>query len=78
MIICTFSLCVVLVNSSLLLMQDGNIPSGESFVRQFLLGQIFFKKEFGNYCKEVRMSSVRHDLFVCLVYCISPYVVLAS
>ena len=34
--------------------QDGNIPSGESFVRQFLIGQQFFKEEFGNYCKEVR------------------------
>ncbi|XP_035663488.1 alpha-mannosidase 2C1-like [Branchiostoma floridae] len=31
---------------------DGNIPSGESFVRQFLFGQKFFKKEFGAYCKE--------------------------
>lgn len=32
---------------------DGNVPSGESFVRQFLLGQKFFKEEFGEYCKEV-------------------------
>lgn len=31
---------------------DGNIPSGESFVRQFLLGQMFFKEQFGHYCKE--------------------------
>uniref|UniRef100_A0AAZ3RRR5 alpha-mannosidase n=1 Tax=Oncorhynchus tshawytscha TaxID=74940 RepID=A0AAZ3RRR5_ONCTS len=31
---------------------DGNLPSGESMVRQFLEGQRFFKKEFGNYCKE--------------------------
>eukprot|EP01132_Coremiostelium_polycephalum_P011168 gene11168-13684_t len=31
---------------------DGNIPSGESFIRQFLLGQNFFKKEFGKYCTE--------------------------
>jgi alpha-mannosidase len=31
---------------------DCNIPSGESLVRQFLLGQRFFKKEFGKYCKE--------------------------
>jgi alpha-mannosidase len=31
---------------------DGNIPSGESFVRQFLLGQKFFKEEFGHYCNE--------------------------
>ena len=33
--------------------QDGNIPSGESFVRQFLVGQRFFKQEFGKYCEEV-------------------------
>ncbi|XP_046643053.1 alpha-mannosidase 2C1-like [Daphnia pulicaria] len=26
---------------------DGNIPSGESFIRQFLYGQRFFLKEFG-------------------------------
>lgn len=31
---------------------DGNLPSGESMVRQFLHGQNFFKDEFGNYCKE--------------------------
>jgi alpha-mannosidase len=31
---------------------DCNIPSGESLVRQFLLGQRFFKKEFGHYCRE--------------------------
>ena len=30
---------------------DGNVPSGEAFVRQFLYGQRFFKKEFGSYCK---------------------------
>lgn len=29
---------------------DGNIPSGESFMRQFLYGQHFFKKEFGHIC----------------------------
>lgn len=29
---------------------DGNIPSGEAFVRQFLYGQRFFKKEFGSIC----------------------------
>jgi len=33
--------------------QDGNIPSGESFVRQFLLGQRYFLKEFGCHCTEV-------------------------
>ncbi|XP_075326037.1 alpha-mannosidase 2C1 isoform X2 [Odontesthes bonariensis] len=31
---------------------DGNLPSGESMVRQFLEGQHFFNQEFGMYCKE--------------------------
>lgn len=31
---------------------DCNLPSGESFCRQFLFGQRFFKKEFGKYCPE--------------------------
>ncbi|KAK0148878.1 Alpha-mannosidase 2C1 [Merluccius polli] len=31
---------------------DGNLPSGESMVRQFLEGQRFFHQEFGMYCKE--------------------------
>ena len=31
---------------------DCNIPSGESLVRQFLVGQRFFKKEFGRSCRE--------------------------
>ncbi|CAN9499336.1 unnamed protein product [Ophioblennius macclurei] len=31
---------------------DGNLPSGESMVRQFLEGQSFFKQEFGMLCKE--------------------------
>ncbi|XP_005089580.1 alpha-mannosidase 2C1 [Aplysia californica] len=31
---------------------DGNIPSGESCIRQFLYGQQFFMKEFGIKCKE--------------------------
>ncbi|EGG21717.1 alpha-mannosidase [Cavenderia fasciculata] len=31
---------------------DGNLPGGESFVRQFLHGQRFFKSEFGQYCTE--------------------------
>jgi alpha-mannosidase len=26
---------------------DGNLPSGESFIRQFLYGQKFFQEEFG-------------------------------
>ncbi|XP_046852130.1 alpha-mannosidase 2C1-like isoform X2 [Xenia sp. Carnegie-2017] len=31
---------------------DGNIPGGESFIRQFLFGQSFFKEEFGFFCQE--------------------------
>ncbi|EAL63688.1 hypothetical protein DDB_G0287577 [Dictyostelium discoideum AX4] len=31
---------------------DGNLPSGESFIRQFLYGQRFFEKEFGKKCTE--------------------------
>ncbi|MHB2018470.1 MAG: glycoside hydrolase family 38 N-terminal domain-containing protein, partial [Candidatus Xenobia bacterium] len=31
---------------------DCNIPSGEAMVRQFLVGQRFFKQEFGRYCTE--------------------------
>lgn len=31
---------------------DGNLPSGESMVRQFLEGQRFYNKEFGMQCKE--------------------------
>jgi alpha-mannosidase len=30
----------------------GNLPSGESVIRQFLLGQRFFQKEFGFQCTE--------------------------
>ena len=33
--------------------QDGNIPSGESFIRQFLVGQKFAEAEFGHTCDEV-------------------------
>lgn len=36
--------------------QDGNLPSGESMVRQFLEGQRFFNHEFGIVCKEVKMK----------------------
>lgn len=31
---------------------DGLLPSGESFMRQFLYGQLFFMREFGVKCKE--------------------------
>ncbi|KAK3887441.1 hypothetical protein Pcinc_008444 [Petrolisthes cinctipes] len=31
---------------------DGNIPSGESFIRQFLMGQTFYQRELGITCKE--------------------------
>lgn len=33
--------------------QDGNLPSGEAMVRQFLQGQSFFLQEFGKMCSEV-------------------------
>lgn len=39
--------------SNIFTFQDGNLPSGESMVRQFLQGQRFFNQEFGMYCKEV-------------------------
>nr|XP_044620273.1 alpha-mannosidase 2C1 isoform X3 [Equus asinus] len=32
--------------------QDGNLPSGEAMVRQFLQGQNFFLQEFGKMCSE--------------------------
>ncbi|XP_051484223.1 alpha-mannosidase 2C1 isoform X4 [Apus apus] len=32
--------------------QDGNLPSGESMVRQFLQGQRFFQQQFGQICSE--------------------------
>ncbi|XP_071529830.1 alpha-mannosidase 2C1-like [Panulirus ornatus] len=31
---------------------DGLIPSGESFIRQFLYGQLFYQREFGVQCKD--------------------------
>ena len=31
---------------------DCNLPSGESFCRQFLMGQRFFREHFGRYCNE--------------------------
>ncbi|XP_074925161.1 alpha-mannosidase 2C1-like [Chelonoidis abingdonii] len=31
---------------------DGNLPSGESMVRQFLQGQRFFQQQFGKLCSE--------------------------
>jgi len=31
---------------------DGNIPNGESFIRQFFYGQRFFQQEFNYLCKE--------------------------
>lgn len=42
--------------------QDGNLPSGESMVRQFLEGQNFFKVEFGQYCKEVSFKQTVKQL----------------
>lgn len=31
---------------------DGNLPSGEAMVRQFVYGQRFFLEEFGHVCNE--------------------------
>lgn len=49
-------------------LKDGNLPSGESMVRQFLEGQRFFNQEFGIYCKEVgffiNTSKTLHDLLL--------------
>lgn len=38
--------------------QDGNLPSGESMVRQFLQGQRFFQEQFGRICSEVLIFSI--------------------
>ena len=52
---CIICISAILVRiSSSYLVQDGNIPGGESFVRQFLFGQLFFKNEFGSFCQEVQ------------------------
>ena len=37
---------------------DTNVPSGESLVRQFLLGQRFFRREFGITCRELWIPDV--------------------
>ncbi|MBO7385353.1 MAG: alpha-mannosidase, partial [Clostridia bacterium] len=37
-------------NGAMWVEPDCNMPCGESFVRQFLYGQKFFKQEFGRYC----------------------------
>jgi len=50
--------------------QDGNLPSGESMVRQFLQGQRFFQEQFGRICSEVLALSQRpfltHHLLLCM------------
>lgn len=43
----------MLAASVLTCCQDGNLPSGEAMVRQFLQGQNFFLQEFGKMCSEV-------------------------
>ena len=45
-------------NFAQLYFQDGNMPSGEAFIRQFLLGQRFFQEEFGIKCKEVCLNII--------------------
>ena len=49
----TFLVYMIIINHFNVIFQDGLLPSGESFIRQFLYGQLFFKKEFGITCKEV-------------------------
>ncbi|KAB0391198.1 hypothetical protein E2I00_008985 [Balaenoptera physalus] len=41
---------------------DGNLPSGEAMVRQFLQGQSFFLQEFGKMCSEGSVEEVRGHL----------------
>ena len=53
-------------------LQDGNIPSGEAFVRQFLIGQKFFKEEFGSYCSVVRY------MYTCTITCTRTLHILLS
>lgn len=38
------------VNGACWVEMDGNLPSGESFCRQFLTGQNFFRSRFGITC----------------------------
>lgn len=45
-------------------LQDGNIPSGESFIRQFVVGQNFYRKEFGQVCQEVNLFKSRTWIFM--------------
>lgn len=47
---------------SLFACKDGNLPSGESMVRQFLEGQRFFNQEFGIYCGEVESNKNMPDI----------------
>lgn len=54
------------VMTSLFACKDGNLPSGESMVRQFLEGQRFFHQEFGAYCKEVEKNQTY--LMLCHVH----------
>ena len=37
-------------------------------MRQFLVGQRFFKEEFGAYCKEVRLRDYGDAVHLCTVY----------
>lgn len=53
--------------------QDGNLPSGESMVRQFLEGQRFFHQEFGIHCKEVESSRdnlCKHNSAPCVKFAV--------
>ena len=55
-------------------LQDGNLPNGESFIRQFLYGQKFFQAEFGRKCNVVSAILSCHVYLFCMFY-LSPFVV---
>ena len=52
--------CLTMMSEFLAFSQDGNIPSGEAFVRQFLYGQMFFKEEFDEICDVVSRTCFIH------------------
>lgn len=56
---------IVNLKFSVFFLQDGNIPSGESFIRQFVVGQNFYQKEFGQVCQEV--SLIKNSVIVVFV-----------
>lgn len=62
---CTSFIFTLHLKWSEIFRQDGNLPSGESMVRQFLEGQRFFNQEFGIHCKEVIIRNDLHSIYTC-------------